>query len=136
MVSRTGNRNDDDKNSFIDDSSGNVARNVTFSGGISAVPSGLRNGLRITTMDVGDTQTALPVSPLSDRNAISIVNLSTTDTLYIGNTGVVADRSIGITAGWEIGPQETYNTDIKDTIIIYGIAAAGKTIRVKIQEIS
>jgi hypothetical protein len=85
---------------------------------------------------VGDTEIALPVSPLSDRNAISIANLSTTDTLYIGNTGVVADRSIGITAGWEIGPQETYNTDIKDTIIIYGLAATGKTIRVKIQEIS
>lgn len=136
MTAKTGNRNDDDKNSFINDSGGNVARNVTFSGGINATPSGLRNGLRITTMDVGDTEAALPVSPLSDRNAISIANLSTTDTLYIGNTGVVADRSIGIAAGWEIGPQETYNTDIKDTIIIYGIAATGKTIRVKIQEIS
>lgn len=136
MVSRTGNPNDDNKNSFINDSGGNVARNVTFSGGISAVPSGLRNDFKITTMDVTDTQTAIPVTPLTDRNAMSIFNMSTTDTLYIGKTGVTADAVLGNTSGWEIGPQESFNSDVKDTIVFYAIAATGKTIRVKIMEIS
>ena len=136
MTAKTGNRNDDDKNSFINDSGGNVARNVTFSGGISTVPSGLRNDFKITTMDITDTETAIPVTPLTDRNAMSIFNMSTTDTLYIGKTGVVASDAIGVTSGWEIGPQESFNSDVKDTIIFYGIAASGKTIRLKIMEIS
>lgn len=136
MVSRTGNPNDDNKNSFINDSGGNVARNVTFSGGISTVPSGLRNDFKITTMDITDVESAIPLTPLTDRNAMSIFNTSTVDTLYIGKTGVVADSSLGITAGWEIGPQETFNSDVKDTIVFYGIAASGKTIRIKIMEIS
>lgn len=136
MVGRTGNPNDDNKNSFVNDSNGDVARNVTFSGDINSSPSGLRNGFRITTMDVADTEIALPVIPLTDRNAFSVFNMSFTDTLYVGETGVQASDAIGTTSGWEIGPRESFNSDIKDTIIFYGIAASGKTIRVKILEIS
>ena len=69
-------------------------------------------------MDVGDTETALPVSPLSDRNAISIANLSTTETLYIGNTGVVADRSIGITAFFSIGCLKKLTLSLKALLIV------------------
>jgi hypothetical protein len=88
-------------------------------------------------MQVTDTATLLPAAALADRNAISIVNLSGADTLYIGEAATVtADRALGVTAGWEVGPGESFNVDITDDIAIYGVAEAGKTITIKVLEIS
>lgn len=100
-------------------------------------PSGLFTAGKITTMNVTDSAIALPSTPLSGRNSLSLTNLSLTDTLYIGfSTGVTANRTIGINAGWEVGPQEGFNLDIQDDIIIYGITETGKTILIKVMELA
>lgn len=57
------------------------ALDVNVLGGSSTVTgeltvSGLREAMRITTMDVSTTETALPATPLTNRNAISVSNLS------------------------------------------------------------
>lgn len=107
---------------------------ANFSGTIR--PSGLNVGFRITTMEIGDTATAIPTSPFSQRNSLSVVNLSDNDVLYIGNSDVTADRVLGTTSGWEVNPAESFNVDITDSIILYGIAPTGKTITVKVIEIA
>lgn len=97
---------------------------------------GLTVSIRTTTMNVTDVATALPAAALANRNAISVVNLDPVEILYVGNVTVTANRAIGTTAGWEIGPLEGFNLDVTDSIILYGRAEAGKTILVKILEIS
>lgn len=98
--------------------------------------SGLRTDFEVTTQDVTDTAAKMPATPLTDRNSISIVNLSATDTLYIGKSTVTADSVIGTTSGWEVGPLEGFNTDITDEIELWGRAEAGKTVRIKILELA
>ena len=97
-------------------------------------PSGLTIGGRVTCMQVSTSVIPLPTSPLANRNAISITNLDDTKTLYVGyHSGITADRAIGTNAGWEVPPNETFNKDITDNIIIYGVVASG-TILIKIDE--
>lgn len=98
-------------------------------------PSGLHVAGRVTTMAVSTSAVALPATALTNRNAISVTNLSTSQTLFIGfSSSVTADRAIGTNAGWEIGPNEGFNLDIKDNIVIYGISTG--SITVKIMELS
>lgn len=99
--------------------------------------SGLQNGGRVTTMTVGDTAIPLPATPLAARNAISIRNLSSTDKLYIGySTAVTADRVVGVTSGDEIDPDAGFNVDITDEVILYGICESGKSVMIKVHELS
>lgn len=99
-------------------------------------PSGLQTAGRVTTLEVSTTAVELPAVPLLDRNAMSIRNLSTTDTLYIGfDTSVTADSVVGTTSGWEVGPGEDFNLDIKGSIPVYGIVASG-TILIKVAELA
>lgn len=95
--------------------------------------SGLSTALSITTLNVSTTALKLPATPLVNRNNIMIHNLSTTETLYIGNSNVTADRALGTTAGFEIGPDSFISIDITDDIEIYGRVASG-TIKVKVME--
>jgi len=99
-------------------------------------PSGLRIALKNTTMDVTDVATPLPAVAIANRNAITIRNLSLVDTVYIGNLNVTADRILGNTSGGELGPNESWNVDITDSIVLYGRTEAGKTARIKIMELS
>lgn len=103
---------------------------------IGTTPSGLKTNFRITTMIVPDTSVALPAVALVARNAMSITNQDATEILYIGKITVTADSVVGTTSGWETGPGESFNVDVTDAIVLYGIAPAGKTIKVKILEIS
>lgn len=98
--------------------------------------SGLSTSWRVTTMDVNSAMAyALPMIPLADRNSMAIHNTSTIDTLFIGPTNTVtADNEIGVTSGWEIGPGDYHNVDLKKNILTYARAPIGKTIRVKILE--
>lgn len=110
---------------------------TTIEGGsIDSTPSGLQNDFKTTTMNVGDVAIPIPATPLVDRNSLSIVNLDSVETLYIGDSNVTADRVVGNTSGWEVGAGETLNFDVKDTIIIYGRCETGKTILVKVLEAS
>lgn len=112
-----------------------VRTDTTLSGTIEATPGGLSTGFLITTMDIGNTATPIPATPLALRNSLSISNLSETETLYIGpDTAVTADAVNGTTSGWEVPPLGTLNLDAKYTIIIYGITAT--TLKVKVLEIA
>ena len=107
---------------------------ANFSGSFTF--SGLKTAIRTTTMDVGDTATALPAIPLTARNSITVSNFSDEDILYIGNSNVTADNVIGTTSGHEVNPNEGFNLDITDAIILYGRAPTGKTIRIKVTELA
>lgn len=99
-------------------------------------PSGLSKDWRISTISIGDTELALPVLPLTDRNSIIIHNKSATEKVYIGKTGVTANTVVGVTSGWEIPASSYYALDVKDTIAIYGICESGKTAIVKVMELA
>lgn len=118
----------------VDSATGELKVTGSVSGDVT--PAGLRIAGRNTTMMVSTTAIALPAIPLANRNAMSIVNLSMTETLYIGfDTSVTADSVVGVTSGWEIGPNEGFNIDITETIPLYGIVASG-SIMIKIMELS
>lgn len=99
-------------------------------------PSGLKVAIKITTMNITDVATPIPAVPLAGRNALVITNKNTNDVLYTGPSNVTADTVIGITSGHEINPQEGFNLDIQDDIILYGRAETGKTILIKVTELA
>lgn len=99
--------------------------------------TGLNVAGKNTTMYVTDTATKLPAVALSLRNSMGVTNLSPTATLYLGfSTAVTADRAVGNNAGWEVGPNEGFQLDIRDNIPLYGIAETGQTILIKIMELA
>lgn len=109
---------------------------VEITGSISGAVqiSGLSVAGKNTTLEVSTTAIPLPAIPLVDRNALSVRNLDSSNTLYIGfSTAVTADSVVGVTSGWQVGPNETYNVDIQDDIVIYGIVISG-TIKIQVQE--
>lgn len=119
---------------FTQDENGDVAVNTVSKilGSIQAdlTPSGLRNGGKITEVTLGDsTWTALPAIPLSDRNAMSIQNLSDVDIKINYDINVSGYVGIEIKSGFE----RYY--DIKDTIIIYGRSKSGAA-KVVVEELS
>jgi hypothetical protein len=88
-------------------------------------------------MDVSNSAVLLPTTALLNRNSLSIRNLSNTNTLYVGFTsGVTADSVNGTTSGWDVGPQESFNLDITDDIVIYGICETGKPVKIKVMELA
>jgi hypothetical protein len=104
-------------------------------GSVKFTISGLTD-FRNTTMEIGDIETEIPISPFPNRKSAAIFNLSPDYTLYLGKTGVTADRSLGNTAGWEVQPQSAINIDFAADVHIYGITTSGNTILVKIMEMS
>lgn len=106
-------------------------------GGVTGTitPSGLTIAIRNTTMDVTDVATPLPASALAQRNSMTVDNYGT-DPLYVGPATVTADSVVGTTSGRRINVGESFNLDIRDSIVLYGIAPAGKTIRVLITELA
>jgi len=120
--------------------SGDVGLDVNVIGGAVTgefVQTGLHTAGKITTMLVGDTATVIPTTALSDRNSLSLTNMSPTDTLYVGFTSSVeANDNVGILAGWNVGPNEGFNLDIRDNIILYGICETGKTVKIKVMELA
>ena len=96
----------------------------TVSGTIDAEPSGLRNGGKVTIVPIVEgSWTALPATPLTDRNAICIINDSTFE------AKVNYDYTAALPAGYEgvsiraNGGERQY--DIKEYIPIYAKAAPG-----------
>lgn len=98
--------------------------------------SGLQNGWLPTTLMISDVAAPLPAVALTNRNSIIILNRSSTDSLYIGNIDVTADSVVGATSGWEMLPNSYFATDVKESIVIYGIAPTGKTIKVQVLEVA
>jgi len=102
----------------------------------SFVFSGLSQEIKITTLEITDTAAAIPTTNLTNRNSISIHNLSATEILYIGPSNVASGRTVGGNGGWEVLPGEALNFDIANDVTIYGIAESGKTILVKVLEMA
>lgn len=91
--------------------------------------SGLQNSGRHQEVTINSTGwTALPATPLADRNAIAIQNNTVTD-VKINHTTSVGYVGMLLVPGAE----RTY--DIKDTIILYGRSAAG-SVTLDVEEIS
>lgn len=91
--------------------------------------SGLQNAGRHSLVTINDSGwTALPATPLSDRNAIAIQNNSNVDIKVNFTTSV---GFVGMTI--KPGAERTY--DIKDTILIYGRSFSGN-VDIDVEELS
>lgn len=126
-------KKDRDFHAFTLDDDGYVVRRTSAKGEFK--PQGMTD-FKLTTMEVTDVETALPSAALLDRRSLTIFNTSASEVLYFNKTGVVADRSLGNDAGWEIQPNSSINIDFAADVPIYAIAESGKTIVVKLMEIS
>lgn len=94
---------------------------------------------KITTLDIGDVATKLPATPAAGRISMDIRNLSginePNDILYIGpNASVTATDTVGTSSGWQIGPGEGDNVELRASKEAWAIAPAGLTIRVQVRE--
>ena len=126
-------------NKFVLDGENKTAVNTVVSSGTisgSFSPSGLNVALKVTTLTVGDTATALPVTALTSRNSISIQNKSTTQIVYIGDINVTADTVVGTTSGYELLPGSFFNVDVTPNITIYGRCESGQSALLKILELA
>jgi hypothetical protein len=113
-----------------------VAADVNVLNNIDVQFSGLNIAMKITTMEVTDVAGKIPATPLAQRNAIAVTNLDAVETIYVGPSTVTAGRSLGTTAGWEIGPSETFNVDITENIELWAVADTGATVKVKVLELA
>lgn len=124
MVGVTGSARDDNRNSFVNDSSGNAARNVVaeIAGGTLA-PTGLSGSPVITTVVLNDsTWTTITLS--SDFNTVAIQNRSgfTNGTSAILING---DSGASTSEGYYIPPNGEFAVDILGTSTIVAIAEVG-----------
>lgn len=93
-------------------------------------PSGLNVAGRFSLVTLSDASwTALPVSPLSNRNAMSIQNQSGVEIKVNYDSGVATYTGVTIPAGGE----RFY--DITDDIVIYAKASSGSPV-IGVEEIS
>ena len=116
-----------DKFTTCDD--GNTAVRTAFCSVQSIQPSGLTTEGKITEVSLSASSwTALPATPLTDRNAISIQNLSGIEIKvnYLDSVGYV---------GMVVASGSERFYDITDEIVIYGRAASG-TPTVVVEEIA
>lgn len=99
---------------------------------VNSQPSGLTKRGLITYVSLSEgVWTALPATPLTDRNAILIQNRSGGEMVFNYDNTAPTDEGITIINGGE-----AYR-DIKQTIPVYGMSVTGNgTITVKVEEIS
>lgn len=105
---------------------------VVVTGDLESTPGGLRNGGRVTIVDLSSgSWTPLPPVPLTNRNAICIQNQSSTEVKlnYAGATGSLSYVGIVIPSDGE----RFY--DITDKIQLFAMPASG-TVQVTVEEIS
>lgn len=91
-------------------------------------PSGLTIGGRVTVTTLTTTPSALPVTPLTDRNTMSIQNQDTSNDVIINYVSSFSEGVI-IYAG---GNKEFA---ISDSIVVYGRAVSG-TAKISIEELA
>lgn len=97
-------------------------------------PQGLKGQWIITTILVTDVQTPLPATPLTDRNFVYIENTEPSKEVWVGPSGLTADRVVGTTSGKKLDPDESVKFDFKDNLLVYGRCEAGKTAIVRVIE--
>jgi len=96
--------------------------------------SGLKTDFLTTTVDITDTEAAIP--SLSGRNSMEVHNTDAVETLFLGKTGVTADNVVGTTSGKEVAPGQQYAIDLTNAVGLFAIARTGQTIRIKFTEIA
>ena len=108
-----------------------AVRTLIAGGGVT--DAGFTEVLKINTIEV-DTSAQELTAGESVTQLLSIFNTSETETLYYGDANTVtADRVLGTTAGWEIGPLETENLPIAYGKSLWLIST--DTIVVKVREL-
>jgi hypothetical protein len=126
------NLNDREQQKFEEVAGQVTVRTKVVSGTITAAyaPSGLRNSGRLSFVTLNSTSwTALPATPLPDRNGISIQNQSNVE------IRIQYENTDPLYRGVKLSPDAERFYDIKDTIIVYAKAASG-TPEILVEEIS
>lgn len=103
---------------------------INLPGGGTIRPAGLNIGGRVTEVTLNDTTwVALPSTPLAQRNALAIQNVSGVEMKVNYSSGIAGYEGIVIADGNERSYQ------ISDTIIVYGKSALG-SITVNVEELA
>lgn len=120
-------RHDRDFHSYEDTADGPAKR---ITGSLGVTPSGLNTAGKITEISISSSGwTALPASPLANRNAISIQNRSGGEIKINYDNGVSGYTGVVIPNGGE----RYY--DITDSIVIYAKSQSG-TRAIVVEELS
>ena len=85
-------------------------------------------GVKQTIVAVDTSATPLPATPLKGRKSMIIKNLDSTDILYIGSSTVTADAAS--TGGFPLSPAQTFQIDLGENTIIYGISTSSINVSV------
>jgi|GEM_PF-4735206 hypothetical protein len=91
----------------------------------------IQEGIRQQSVTITDAGELIPAVPLTDRINMVIVNTGT-DTVYIGSSTVTASGAA--TDGVPLNATESIVFNLNETVLIYGICAAGKSTTVNIIE--
>jgi len=84
----------------------------------------------VTAVTLGGTVAKLPTTPLKYRRAISILNNSTSDTVYIG-----FDPTVTTGTGWPLAAGGSISFDMNGDVLLYGLSS-GTSTDVRILELS
>jgi len=98
-----------------------VPLGYTQTADVAVVP--LDYGIKTTVVTITSSITSIPATALSGRKSLLIKNLDTTTTIFIGNIDCTADETS--TGGFPLAYHETFQGDIGENTIIYGIVASG-----------
>jgi len=139
MAGRTGNSNTDNANSFVNNSSGEVARNVVaeITGAVegSFAPSGLKSGGRDIYYTVKDDQwykLSDEIGLLTPRNSLRIQNQGEVDLLTTLNTNPnITSQTFGI----KVFAGGSDFLDITDDITDYWVRSTSGDLGIVVREI-
>lgn len=118
---------------FVENSDGLTAVRTVVEGIVngSLTPSGLKTAGKVTEVTVDNTSwTALPAIALSNRNALSIQNLSG-DEIKINY-----DNSVSGYVGMVIADGDERQYDITDAIIVYAKSKTLASATINVEELS
>ena len=103
-----------------------AVKTVICDGNLSAQPQGFQTEGLIKAVEINDTTwTALPATPLTDRNALSVRN-NTGQEIFVSFTATPTSAD----DVWDVPDKSSWNALMSDQVILYGKASSG-TVKVK-----
>jgi len=90
--------------------------------------------IKVSGTTVTATSATFPATNQADRAALSIRNIDPLKSIFIVNSVSITKAAAGLDF-WEVGPNESLNTDLDDTSGIILVADAGETVSIQIMEI-
>lgn len=98
--------------------------------------SSVEGPFKVTGETVTATSAAFPTAAnQASRVALSIRNTDTKESIWVVNSAGISLATAGVDS-WEIGPNETFNTDYSDTNKIFLVADAGKSVQITLLEVA